>query len=191
MKNIILIIGASGSFGSELLKIYKKKNLIFTYNKSYLKAGIKFDAIKDNLEEKINHLERTKEGFVLFAEKNPNKCFKNKKYTNLLNVSAVKKILYTFKKFKIKPIFLSTDLIFSGVKGDYKEKDRPNPKTLYGKQKLSIENFIKKKFKNYLIFRLSKTYSFKKDDSFANWLNFFKKKKKFIVPQIKSIIQYL
>ena len=78
-----------------------------------------------------------------------------------------------FKRFNIKPIFLSTDLVFSGVKGKYVEKDIPKPKTLYGKQKLIIEKYIKKNFQNYLIFRLSKTYSFKKNDSFTNWINFF------------------
>ena len=87
----------------------------------------------------------------MYAEKNPNKCYENKKYSNLLNVSSVKQIIIVFKKFKIKPIFMSTDLVFSGLKGNYSEKSIPNPKTLYGKQKLKIEKFIKNNFKNYLI----------------------------------------
>ena len=172
-----MIIGASGSFGSELVKLYDKKDLVMTYNTNYIKKGIKFNVIKDEIEKKISLLPNIKEGFVLFAEKNPNICFKKKKYTNLLNVEAVKKILNSFKKFNIKPIFLSTDLVFSGAKGEYVEKDKPNPKTLYGKQKYSVEKFIKKKFRNYLIFRLSKTYSFKKKESFSDWLNSFEKKK--------------
>lgn len=146
-----------------------------TYNTNYIKKGIKFNAVKDEIEKKIRSLHKIKEGFILFAEKNPNICFKKRKYTDLLNVKAVKKILNSFKKFSIKPIFLSTDLVFSGVKGSYAEKDKPNPKTLYGKQKYSVEKFIKKNFKNYLIFRLSKTYSFKKKESFSDWLNIFKK----------------
>ena len=177
MKTIkTLIVGASGSFGSELLKLYKKKNCMYTYNKNYLKKGIKFNVIKDKIEKKISSLAKIKDGYILFAEKNPNLCFKNKKYSNLLNVHATKKILNIFKRFNIKPIFLSTDLVFSGVKGKYVEKDIPKPKTLYGKQKLIIEKYIKKNFQNYLIFRLSKTYSFKKNDSFTNWINFFEKK---------------
>tara|TARA_A100001015_G_scaffold180978_1_gene201449 strand:+ start:8067 stop:8957 length:891 start_codon:yes stop_codon:yes gene_type:complete len=173
MMKKTLVIGASGSFGKELIKFYNPKKIICTYYKNPINKGIKFNAISDKIENIINKFDGISEGILLFAEKNPNTCFQNKKYSNKLNVLAIKKIIKVFKKFNIKPIFLSTDLVFSGKKGNYSEKSNPNPKTLYGKQKYSVEKIITKNFKNYLIFRLSKTYCFKdKKDSFLNWVNF-------------------
>ena len=147
MKNKTLIIGASGAFGKELKKYYDKKKTIFTFYKTPIKNGIKFNATYEKIEKKIKNFDDISEGIILYAEKNPNKCYENKKYSNLLNVSSVKQIIIVFKKFKIKPIFMSTDLVFSGLKGNYSEKSIPNPKTLYGKQKLKIEKFIKNNFK--------------------------------------------
>lgn len=179
MKNKTLIIGASGAFGKELKKYYDKKKTIFTFYKTPIKNGIKFNATYEKIETKIKNFHDISEGIILYAEKNPNKCYENKKYSNILNVSSVKQIIIVFKKFKIKPIFMSTDLVFSGLKGNYSEKSIPNPKTLYGKQKLKIEKFIKNNFKNYLIFRLSKTYCFDdKKDAFLNWIKIIDKNDK-------------
>ena len=179
MKNKTLIVGASGAFGSELIKYYERKNTICTFNKNSLKRGIKFNAISNKIEKKIKNLENISDGILLFAEKNPNNCFRKKKYSNKLNVESVKNILKTFKRFNIRPIFLSTDLVFSGTKGNYIETSKPKPKTLYGKQKYLVEKFIIKNFKKYLIFRLSKTFCFKdKKNAFLNWINFFDKNDK-------------
>ena len=40
-----------------------------TYNTNYIKKGIKFNAVKDEIEKKIRSLHKIKEGFILFAEK--------------------------------------------------------------------------------------------------------------------------
>ena len=175
MRNEILIIGGSGSLGTEIREKYNNIK-VFTYNKNFIKDGVKFDAVNMELEQTIENLDRFKDAIILLADKDPNSCYKNKKYSHQLNVVAIKKILNTLKKNK--PIFLSTDVIFSGKKGNYLESDKPDPILLYGEQKIIIEDFIKKNFEKYLIFRLSKTFSLKKKKSlepFYNWINFFEK----------------
>ena len=178
-KKLTVIIGGSGSFGQELYKQYNSNEILFTFNKNFMKKGIKFDAINMDFEKTIKNLHEIKIAILLLANKDINYCFKYKKHSNLINVIKIKKILNCLKKHNIKPIFLSTDFVFSGKKGNYTENDKPDPIVLYGKQKLKIENFIKINFNNYLIFRLSKTFSFKKNSTapFYNWLDFFKKKK--------------
>lgn len=180
-KNNTLIIGGSGSFGQELYKKYHPNELVFTFNKRFVKDAIKFDALSMNFEETIGDLNRFKNAILLLVDKNINYCFENKEYSNLLNITKIKEILNYLKKYSIKPIFLSTDFVFSGTKGKYTENDKPDPIVLYGKQKVEIENFIQTNFKEYLIFRLSKTFSIKKNNppgSFYSWLNFFDKESK-------------
>ena len=174
----ILIIGSSGSLGKEILKKYENNERVLTYNDNVIKSGIKFDAVNMDLENTVKELETFNSAILLLADKNPNSCYKNKKYSNKLNVLSIKKILSILKKYKIKPIFLSTDVVFSGNKGNYIESDKPDPILLYGEQKTTIENFIRKNFTEYLIFRLSKTFSVKRKNSsepFYNWVNFFEK----------------
>tara|TARA_B110000014_G_C20034143_1_gene537179 strand:+ start:233 stop:1117 length:885 start_codon:yes stop_codon:yes gene_type:complete len=173
-----LIIGSSGSLGKEILKKYENHERVLTYNDNAIKSGVKFDAVNMDLEKTIKELETFNNAILLLADKNPNSCYKNRKFSNKLNVLSIKKILSILKKYKIKPIFLSTDVVFSGNKGNYIESDKPDPILLYGKQKTTIENFIRENFKEYLIFRLSKTFSVNRKSSsepFYNWLDFFEK----------------
>ena len=59
---------------------------------------------------------------------------------------------------KKKVIFFSSDYVFDGKKGKYKESDEPNPVNLYGEQKYEIEEYIKKSLENFSILRIAKTY---------------------------------
>lgn len=80
----------------------------------------------------------------------------------------VQKILAKANKLGIKSIFLSSEAVFDGRKGMYTEEDIPNPITLYGKQKLQIENL-----NDYLIFRISRATgsSFGEKDIFDEFYN--------------------
>ena len=86
-------------------------------------------------------------------------CQNNPKYSNEINVEATIDLIKFISKFNLKIIFFSSEFIYDGIKGNYNEKDPPNPINLYGYQKLKVENFIIKNVKKYSIFRIAKTYS--------------------------------
>ena len=52
-------------------------------------------------------------------------------------------------------VHYSTDYIFDGTRMDYREDDRPNPLSAYGRSKLLGEQSIQKNMKNYRIIRTS------------------------------------
>ena len=58
----------------------------------------------------------------------------------------------------IKPVFLSSESVYDGLKGDYNEFDEAKPKFSYGAHKFIIEKYIIENFDDYLILRLSKVY---------------------------------
>lgn len=66
-------------------------------------------------------------------------------------------------KLKKKIIFISSDAVFDGVKGNYKEVSKRNPINYYGKLKYKVENYILKNVENYLIIRVSKVFNFNKN----------------------------
>jgi dTDP-4-dehydrorhamnose reductase len=69
--------------------------------------------------------------------------------------------------------YISTDYVFDGLKGDYKETDETNPINFYGHSKLLAEKSITKINQDYLIARTSVIYGDKPASgkiNFALWL---------------------
>ena len=157
MKKKILILGGSGFIADNFSKTMKHKYQIFkTHHKNARKNSIFFDVRKSSINKLMNV--KNKPDVVIYAAgiSNHTYCAKNKTQSRYINVTANTKQILNIINKKIKIIFLSTQMVYSGYKGNYIEKDKPLPLLEYSKHKLDVEKFIKKKTKNYLILRLSK-----------------------------------
>jgi dTDP-4-dehydrorhamnose reductase len=62
------------------------------------------------------------------------------------------------QKLNSKLVFLSTDYVFDGKEGPYKESNAVNPLSVYGKHKLEAEQAIEKSGLDYLILRVTNVY---------------------------------
>ena len=141
-----LIIGSSGKIGFYYSQRTKLKNNIFVSRKKDKKN--KF--LKFNFGKIIfkNFLKKKKISRVVIftAISDPLKCEMNKKESHNVNIIFIKKLIDILIKENIYFIFFSSEYIFSGRdKVLYKEHTKPNSRMLYGKQKIEIENYIKKK----------------------------------------------
>jgi dTDP-4-dehydrorhamnose reductase len=175
----ILIIGGTSFVGRYFIEYSKIKSLFPTSSK-IKKKFIKFNLLSDDLDRIIDKYKITHVVF-LSALSRPQDCEKNKKLSNNLNVLKTKKVLrYLFKK-NLYFIFISSDYIFDGNKGNYSESSIAKPKLLYGKQKLKIETFLKNSIdKNFAILRCPKICGENLNDRsiFMNFLSDYLKKKK-------------
>ena len=149
----ILVVGGSGKIG----RSFNFKNTKKTYFKNKIKNGIKFDIIKNNINVILEKYEINRV-ILMSAISDPDICFKNKSYSKKINIIKTKKLIDTFINKNIYFIFFSSEYIFDGKKGNYSEKSRVIPNNLYGKQKSIVENYIRKKTKNFCIMRIGKTY---------------------------------
>lgn len=68
-----------------------------------------------------------------------------------INIDYPKQLSILCKLYSARFIHLSTDCVFSGLKGQYSEVDRPDPIDLYGESKLAGESLAK----NDLVLRTS------------------------------------
>tara|TARA_A100001035_G_C27763126_1_gene492279 strand:+ start:815 stop:1714 length:900 start_codon:yes stop_codon:yes gene_type:complete len=154
MKTII--VGASGIIGYQLfLKLKNQgKKVIGTYYNNRKKGLTKFDLTKDKIKDKFKISKRDKI-ILLTAISNPSAVFKYPKFSKNLNVIATKKIIDDIKTIGCKIYFMSSIEVFNGVKGSYHENSIPKPLNLYGKQKLLIEKYLKKRLKSFCILRTS------------------------------------
>lgn len=81
------------------------------------------------------------------AEKEPMKAMS-------VNIAGTANIVLLCAKHKLRLVYLSTDYVFSGEKGNYSEEDELNPQNLYAWSKLGGECAVRM-YSNSLIIRTS------------------------------------
>jgi dTDP-4-dehydrorhamnose reductase len=85
------------------------------------------------------------------------KCETNKELAWKVNVEGTKNIAEAAKSSGSFLIYISTDYVFSGEKGGYKETDKPDPINHYGLTKLKAEEIVQTQAE-YFIARPSVIY---------------------------------
>jgi len=95
-------------------------------------------------------------------------CTLKPKFAQEVNVEGTANLVKEIKEYSSKLVYVSTDYIFDGKSGPYKENDKPNPINAYGKTKLESENIVRTKLKDYLIVRTSQLYGVAERSSAPN-----------------------
>ena len=163
-KSNILILGGSGYLGRNLIKKIDSNLVDATYNNNAFDGGIKFDATNESISQLPVNIKKCSHAVILLGETNPDTCLKKANISEDINVSSIKNILEELYANKITPVFASTEAVFDGEIGDYKESDATNPLMLYAKQKYEIEKNIRNKFSKYIILRISKVYGYEENN---------------------------
>jgi len=92
------------------------------------------------------------------AMTNVDACEDYKEECDLLNVAAVQYLVDVSKKLSAHIVHISTDFIFDGTQGYYKETDQPNPLSYYGLSKLKSEEVLVNSGIDYTILRTILVY---------------------------------
>ncbi len=120
----------------------------------------------------------------LIDEEQPTKIINAAAYTNvdgaeedrdlcwLVNVIAMENLVYAARRVHASIYHISTDYVFNGQNGPYKETATPNPLGFYGQSKLAAEQVLKGSPLNYTIARTMVLYgiSENKRPDFVGWL---------------------
>ena len=144
-------MGGTGTLGSQIIKSkiflnlkYPTKNKLNILNKKKIEKYLVINNI--SLIIHCAALARVK------------KCELDKNKAKKINVIGTENIVNSIIKVKknnkrdIKLVFISSDAVYSSVKGNYKETDRLSPYNVYGWTKLKGEKIVKK-LKNFIIIR--------------------------------------
>jgi dTDP-4-dehydrorhamnose reductase len=169
-KSKILVLGASGFIGQQILHDWGAQAVGTYKNKSY-KNTVYFNPMTMRIKQ-IHGIEYFSHAVILYGEREPDRCWQKPEFTYQLNVESTKRVILDCIGMGIVPVFASSEMVFSGDTGMYKETDLPNPILLYGKYKVEVEQFLRENLDNYIVFRLSKVIGTTKNDRslFANWL---------------------
>ncbi|QXJ31815.1 SDR family oxidoreductase [Saccharolobus shibatae] len=136
----ILITGASGQLGLELSSVLKGE-LIKTFNTREVQGGYRLDL--ENFSQLEDFIIKKRPDVIINTASmtDVDKCDVERERAYKINAEAVKHIVRASRVIEAYLIHISTDYVFDGQKGLYKEEDLPNPVNYYGLTKLLGETY--------------------------------------------------
>ena len=171
----ILITGVSGLVGGNLAYIYSKKHQIDgIYNKNKVSIShcntFSLDLTKKHILDSV--IEKYDAIIHCASPTNLDYCEQNKLYTDEHIYGATENILNNAIKNDSFFVYISTNAVFDGKKGDYTEEDEPNPLNYYGKVKVRTEELVRS-YKNHCILRIGPYgWNIRNKTSIAEWILF-------------------
>ena len=148
----VVVTGSNGLLGQKLIKLLvgKKDYEVFGLsrgeNRLHSKSGYTYYTIDLAQEVELERLLRAIEPDFLVhtaAMTNVDACELNPGECDRMNVEVVEHLVRILKPMNTHLIHLSTDFVFSGLKGSlYTEQDEPDPVNYYGRSKLRSEEVL-------------------------------------------------
>lgn len=157
----ILITGASGLYGSKLSQTIAENCEVYSgYNRDKPIYGIPVQFNITNKKQVEQALKEVNPNVVVHAATltDVDKCETNKELAWKTNVEGTRTIVEAARACSAYLIYVSTDYVFNGEKGNYTETDAPDPINYYGFTKLKAEGIVEDIVDEYCIARASVIY---------------------------------
>lgn len=173
----ILITGSNGLLGQKLVALLANKEGI-----TLLATSKGANRISNTNGYQYQSLDITNENEVatIFNSFKPDTIINTAAMTNVdsceslqkecweLNVTAVEYLIKYAEQHQAHLIHLSTDFVFDGKNGPYKETDQANPLSYYGKSKLAAEKLVQQANTKWSIVRTIIVYGVAENMSRSN-----------------------
>ena len=166
MKKVV-ITGSNGLLGQTLINLLseeKEKYKVIGFSRGENRSGRNdFEYISIDITDAFllqKKLQEYAPDVIVntAAMTNVDACEDNKAACDILNIDVVRFLKEYSEKTNTHLIHLSTDFIFDGKNGPYKETDAPNPLSYYGMSKLKSENILTASKIDYTILRTILVY---------------------------------
>lgn len=179
MKRKVMICGANGLLGQNLVQAFEDEYELITVgsrpaplvrrpNARYYQCDLTdHRGVMDLVRNTIPNLIINAAAFtdVDGSETQRERCWQ-------VNATAVDYLAQAARRIDARIIHVSTDYVFDGSSGPYREDDPPNPLGYYGKAKLAGENAVISSGSDYAIARTMVLYGsgVKIRPNFVTWL---------------------
>jgi len=138
--------------------VRKKWNVIGTYC-SHEHEGLFYLDLKDRKSvEKVFNFFKPEAVVLAGGITDVDLCEKKPGLAEDVNIKGTLTLAKKAKGYGARLVFLSTDYIFDGENGPYKEEDAPRPINIYGRTKLEGEDIVRSLSKDSLIVRTAQLY---------------------------------
>jgi len=171
----MLITGVSGLLGNNLARYFEKRyEVVGLYNEHpVLIKGIRTDKCDLSDEKSAREMiHRYNPDVIIHSASmtNMDGCEKNPDKTRLVNVSSTRNIVDNITDQDSCLIYISTDSVYDGMKGNYSENDSVNPLNIYGQTKFDGELIVRER-QNSLVLRTNLFgWNIQDKKSIAEWI---------------------
>jgi dTDP-4-dehydrorhamnose reductase len=151
MKRTILVIGAKGMLGRDLMGVL----LSSLPNDEVIGWDIEEIDIQKE-EDTVFKIEKLRPDIMVHiaAYTDVDGCELNEEKAFAVNAEGTKHVALTASRCQAKMVYLSTDYVFDGNKREpYLESDSPHPLNVYGRSKWKGEQYVQELVKDPLIVR--------------------------------------
>jgi dTDP-4-dehydrorhamnose reductase len=151
MKRTILVIGAKGMLGKDLMGVL----LSSLPNDEVIGWDIEEIDIQKE-EDTVFKIEKLRPDIMVHiaAYTDVDGCELNEEKAFAVNAEGTKHLALTASRCQAKMVYLSTDYVFDGNKREpYLESDSPHPLNVYGRSKWKGEQYVQELVKDPLIVR--------------------------------------
>ncbi|MCB9502245.1 MAG: dTDP-4-dehydrorhamnose reductase [Deferribacteres bacterium] len=167
VKPNVIVAGAHGLLGYNLV-VQLKEN----FDVIALDIAIKDELCVEGVDYLPADITSQKEMTELVKKHHPRYIFNAAAYTNVdgaeterelcwkINVEGVASLAHAARVYGSRLVHVSTDYIFDGDHGPYRESNRPDPLGYYGKSKLAGENALMSSGANWAIGRTMVLYGY-------------------------------
>jgi dTDP-4-dehydrorhamnose reductase len=159
----VLITGASGFVGENLAhRFARETELVLAYGnqrpRTEAERIFSVDlAVRDNFTSALGDID-VEAVIHTAAMVSPDKCEKDPHMAQAINVEGTREVARWAEARNATMVYFSTDLVFDGKKGAYKEGDPPVPLNVYGRTKLAGEEEVLRICARWVVVRLALSY---------------------------------
>lgn len=152
----MLLTGCSGYVGGIVAPFFQARYELYQTNTNGSSTNRHRIADLRKIDDVAALSEWVQPDVIIHAAGNKNSkfCEEHKDEAYQINVAACKNLIDVFGR-DVTYIYISSDYVFDGMRGNYTESDTPAPFTAYGRQKLAAENLFLQNAPRSFIVRLA------------------------------------
>ena len=156
----ILVTGASGLLGLNFCLTLADSQQITGVSYSNALKDVPFQNVQANLTStgNISRLISDHQPHLVVhcaAMANVDACEKQPDQAMRINAEVPGELAAICREKNIKLVYISTDAVFDGLRGDYSEEDAANPLSVYASSKLAGEKNVQRNYQQALIARVN------------------------------------
>ena len=176
--NRILVIGASGFIGRQLMKTLPQisaAEVLGTSSRDACPELVKFELESDSISQRLPHSWRDpaeRSWAILCASVSPvDRCATEAAHAQSVMIDGSMRCVNELADLGYRVVFLSTSYVFGDAARGFREEDRTGPMNQYGQLKRDMEMFLEQEHPSSLVARLGKVVSSSPDDQhlFSEW----------------------